>query len=506
MGKWTKIEEIVKNTLQIHDADTRQELIEQITVYNEELVFQNEELRRINLNLEDLKNDYQQLFDFAPVNYFIINKEGLILKANNGANNLFGDLVGKRLDEYISSVSRKEFYEFLKELFEFGEKRKDVVFKVGNNSKHMEIIGKRVVSNEEMFLIACIDFEKQYQILEEIKRFSYRDYLTGLYNRRYLEKKIFEIIQQSRLPISVVVADVNGLKILNDAFGHSKGDELLEKAAEMILDISSDDSVVARVGGDEFAIVLPHTTSEQAERFVNKCSIACEKLIVDNIKFSVSFGVATMELITENIDDIITLAEENMYKSKLLGEAINTSEIVSSILEVLYIRQPIEKLQSKRVSEYMRALGEYLGLPDKTIELMYLSGLVHNIGKVAFNREFSDQFINLSDYDYKEMKKIPEIGYRILKNSSKYSKAAHVVLCAYERVNGKGYPKGLVDKEIPFEAKALSVCASFVSMTLDRKYSLLFTKDDALAELEASVGTKFDGEVVDSFVKMIKSM
>ncbi len=504
MDKWKKIENILKNNLEIADGVARDKLVEKISIYHEELLFQNKELSSINKRLEKMKNDYQELFDFAPVAYFIVDKAGRIIDANANAKVLFGHTAGSTIIRYVEPGSRKLFWIFLEELFKENTGRINSTFVSWNTSLHMEVIGKRIVSREDNFLIACIDCEQQYRVMEKMNNLSYRDSLTGLYNRRYFEKEIRQINPQKDLPFSVIMADVNGLKILNDSFGHQKGDELLKKSAQLMSELGSKKHVIARTGGDEFAILLPNTTRSDCKKLMEQFYTACSRLTVDGIKFSTSFGMGTMTSVMEDLDDVIAGAEEEMYRSKLLNEVASNSEIVESIFAVLCKKSPKEELHSKRVSSYMKDFGEYLGYNEERIELMHLAGLVHDIGKVTLMDIMLDKTGTLSVDDYGEIKKSTEISYRILKSSSKFSKVAPIILYCNEWVNGKGYPKGLTGEYIPFESKALSVCNAFEVMTSDQPYRAAMTRADALAELEASAGIQFDEDVVRDFVEMIK--
>ncbi len=505
INKWEKIKEILKSQPDISSDTARSEMVEQLSIYHEELLFQNEELSRFNRELEELKNNYQELFDFAPMAYFIINKKRLIVEANTKAKLLFGNVLQKSITTYVPPDSRKDFYIFLETLFRERNNRKDIIFISWDTSIHMEVIAKKIVSKKDHFLIACIDCSKHYETIEKMSNITYKDHLTGLYNRRYFEQEIHNINPQKDLPYSFIIADVNGLKVLNDSFGHHKGDELLEKASQIMAGLNRKRYIISRIGGDEFAILLPNTSSPECKKIMSQFQVACSKLTINDITFSISFGTATMTSIQEDVDNVIIHAEEDMYHHKSINEPEITTEIVNSIFDLLCKRCPKEKLHSKRVADYMIKFGEYMKYDQEYIDLLELAGLVHNIGKVAIDYSILNKVEPLSSNDYFEIKKVPEIAYRVLKSSSKFSKIAHIILYSHEWINGRGYPKGLTGECIPFESKLLSVCDAFDAMTSDRPYRMAMTKSDAIAELEACVGTQFDKEVVKDFIKMIRS-
>ncbi len=503
MKKWEEIEKIIKNKAYEEDEDIKS-LIQKVSTYHEELIFQNEELKRINEYLQKIKNDYQELFYSAPVAYFIIDNFATILESNHNANELFGNVIAKKITKLLISTSKNDFYLFLHALFNDDKARTNVSFMRYNGSIHMEVIGKKISSEKNRYLITCIDFEQHYKTLQEINTLSYKDYLTGLYNRRFFEKHLRQI-KGDLLPVSVISADVNGLKVLNDAFGHNKGDELLKETARIMLENTKRENIIARIGGDEFAVLCTNTSSEKCQAIIEQYKASFAKLKIDNITFSLSFGSATINSMVEDIDELINNAEKEMYQDKIKNEYLNSAEIVDSILNKLWDKHSSEEHHSKRVADYMKRMGEHLGFDDDRINIMRLAGLMHNIGKITNENTILSSSLRLSASNHGEIKKHPEVAYRILKSSSKYSKIAHIVLYHHEWENGKGYPKGLTGSDIPFFTKVLSVCEAFSAMTSDRPYRSAMTQADAIAELEASVNTQFDKDVVEKFVEMIKA-
>ncbi len=502
MNKWEEIEKIIKNKA-YHENEDIKTLVEKLSIYHEELVFQNDELKRVNEYLENVKNDYQHLFYSAPVAYFIIDNFATILETNHNTNKLFGNVIAKKITKLLISTSKNDFYIFLHALFNEGEARTNANFMRHNTSIHMEVIGKKINSENNRYLITCIDFEKHYRNLKEVSTLSYKDYLTGLYNRRFFEKHLRKI-STDLLPVSVIIADVNGLKVLNDAFGHNKGDELLKETASILLANSKPEDISARIGGDEFAVLCTKTSNEDSKRKIKEYQKAFSKLKIDNIDFSVSFGSATITSIVEDIDELIVNAEKQMYESKIKNEHVNSTRIVDSILEKLWEKHPAEEVHSKKVAEYMKKMAEHLKFHDDRIEIMELTGLMHNIGKITNEKTILSNSFRLTASDYGEIRKHPEVAYRILKSSSKYSNFAHIVLYHHEWENGNGYPKGLTGSDIPFFTKVLSVCEAFSAMISDRPYRSAMSKEDAIAELEANAGTQFNQEVVEKFVEMIQ--
>jgi len=337
---------------------------------------------------------------------------------------------------------------------------------------------------------------------EKIEFLSYHDQLTGLYNRYYFNEKVKKIDNKQNLPISLAVIDVNGLKLTNDAFGHIKGDMLLTKVADNLVKGSNKDNIVARIGGDEFIILMPRTTKNEANQIVKKIYKLMEETSFDNIVVSVSIGVDTKEEIDENIKDIYTRAENYMYRNKLVESQSMRKRTIDVILKTLNSVNFKEKLHSESVKNISIKIAKKLNLGDEMIKEIEIAALVHDIGKIAIDKEVLYKKGKLNEAEYSEVKKHTEIGYHILKSVDKYSKLADYALSHHERWDGNGYPRGLKETEIPYIARIISVADAFDSMTSQRTYKEIISKKEAVYEILRCSGTQFDPEIVNAFVKI----
>jgi|LGVF01.2.fsa_nt_gb diguanylate cyclase (GGDEF)-like protein/putative nucleotidyltransferase with HDIG domain/PAS domain S-box-containing protein len=338
---------------------------------------------------------------------------------------------------------------------------------------------------------------------KEILYLSYHDYLTGLYNRRFYEEELVRLDQPENLPLSLMMADVNGLKLVNDSFGHLIGDCLLKTAAEVIKNGVPDASLVARFGGDEFIVILTNTDNSKMEQMVNTIKELCKDQKIEGIDFSISFGYATKYHKDEKIQEILNHAEDEMYQNKLYESTSIKNKTIDLIMNTLYAKSNREMMHSKRVSEICEAIADQMKFNQDGINRIKTAGLMHDIGKMGIDEKILNKPGKLNSEECKEMQKHPEIGYRILSASSEFSEIAKYVFQHQERWDGLGYPMGIKGEEISLSARIIGVADAYDAMTSDRSYRKGFSKIEAIDEIIKKSGTQFDPEVVTIFIERV---
>ncbi len=458
---------------------------------------------------------FRTLFEEAPLGMAIFDA---VTGETYEVNARYAEITGRTKRELISSNIRD--YSHPSEIDEFRRKVNLILNRqIPGLSQYKQIIkpdGSVVWVNITM---APLNFEEEFssprllcmledvtdrrKAEEEILYLSYYDQLTGLYNRRFYAEELRRIDTERNLPITLVMADVNGLKLTNDAFGHHTGDKLLKHIANVIKKQCRTDDILARIGGDEFILLLPQTDSDQAEKLVEriKAAIANEDDYYP-VACSVSFGWDTKNEPTEDVNKIYTVAEDRMYRRKLTESAAMRNDTIKLILRILAQKYPREEQHSKRVSKLCAEIAEAMGMNTDSINDLRLAGYLHNIGYIGLREELVNRIGSYTETERSEMERHPEIGYQLLRSAGKYSSISEFILCHHERYDGKGYPSRAAARDIPIESRIIAVADAFDSMTNDRLYGVKMTKRDALKEIRRNAGTQFDGEVAEVLIKI----
>ncbi|WP_414732648.1 HD domain-containing protein [Acetobacterium carbinolicum] len=339
---------------------------------------------------------------------------------------------------------------------------------------------------------------------EEIRYLSYHDYLTGLFNRRFYEEVLVKLDIDENYPLTLVMADVNGLKMINDSFGHAVGDELLQKASNVIKSGCRDKDVIARLGGDEFVIILTKTDAETAALVIKRLETLASREKIGGLKLSIAFGSKTKTRTEENIQQVLKNAEDDMYRHKLYESASMRSKTIELIMNTLYEKSNREMMHSNRVGLICEKIGMRMKLDQDEINQIRTAGLIHDIGKMGIDEKILNKPGALNAEEWKEIKRHPEIGYRILSSVNEFSEMANCILEHHERWDGNGYPKGLKGEEISLQGRIVAVADSFDAMTSDRTYRKGLIHEAAIAEIKHCAGTHFDPLVAKILVEVVR--
>ncbi len=344
-----------------------------------------------------------------------------------------------------------------------------------------------------------ISERKKYE--QSILYLSYRDPLTNLHNRRYYTAELHRLDKPQYYPLSIVIADINGLKIMNDAFGHDAGDLLLCTIADELIHVFKNESHIARIGGDEFVILLPNTDRDRAEKLINSAKRSIESKVLHGMSLSVSFGLSVSEG-ELSIETSVKKAEDDMYAHKLFEISSHRNETIKTILKTLHEKNPREEKHSERVSKICVNIGQALKMRDEDIKMLKVISNLHDIGKIAIDDAILNKPGKLDEKEWEQIKRHPEIGYRILATSPEYADIAQDILSHHERYDGRGYPRGLVGDSIPLRARIISVADAYDAMVSERPYRRPLTHQEAMEEIVKNSGSQFDPMIAQTFINL----
>ncbi|MBN2557434.1 MAG: PAS domain-containing protein [Clostridia bacterium] len=340
------------------------------------------------------------------------------------------------------------------------------------------------------------DIKRHY---EEIEYMNYHDTLTDLYNRRFFDEEFPRLDTFRNYPLAVIIADVNGLKMINDTMGHDEGDRMLMKTSRVLKGECGEQDVLVRLGGDDFILMLPRTTKSQAEIVLNRLHEAFSEA-AETLPLSVSMGLAVKTNAVETKEQLIKEAEDSMYTSKLYEKTSKRGDLLRLIMDTLYERSSREQMHSERVSQYCGDMARVLRMPGYKVNELTALGLLHDIGKIAVRDSVLNKAGRLDDDEWEEIKKHPETGYRILSHSPGMQEASRYVLAHHEKWDGSGYPQGLKTYEIPLQARIMAIADAFDAMMSKRPYRDPLTIETAISEIKNGAGSQFDPDLAKVFV------
>jgi diguanylate cyclase (GGDEF)-like protein/PAS domain S-box-containing protein len=379
-----------------------------------------------------------------------------------------------------------------------------------DQKKHYIEYNAAPIRNQDNKLIGVIlvirDVTESKQKQREIEYLSIHDYLTGLFNRRFFTEKLSEMDKNKLYPLGILMIDVNGLKIVNDAFGHDIGDKVLVNVSNVLKNHSAKKGIPSRIGGDEFAILLQKTSEEEILELRDNINKAISEITINNISLSVSIGYALKKSEEVDINEIMRDSENLMYKFKLTDGASARNHAIQAIYKTLTDKFVLERIHSERVAELSAKMGEALEMRSEDIKELRLSGLFHDIGKISIPDSILYKPGKLTDLEYEQIKEHPRNGYMILKAADEYSDLAKNALFHHERWDGFGYPEGLKGERIPLQSRIICVVDAFEAMTADRPYRKAMSYEKSVEELIKNKGTQFDPELVDVFVEKVLQM
>lgn len=344
------------------------------------------------------------------------------------------------------------------------------------------------------------DITKRQEESNQIMYHSQHDHHTGLYNRYFFDAELNRLNTERQLPLSIIMGDINGLKIINDTFGHMEGDNYIQVISEILNSATRIEDIVARWGGDEFVILLPQTTSQEAKMIVKRIQDLCEKSRYEYTTPSISLGVSTKTNIEFDINRLLLLAEEQMYSNKQSDGRLFRSQILKRIYTEIQNIHPDLIMHAKNLMEDSKAFGEYIKLNKEELKTLITLAHRHDIAWITVRNKTFDKTQKLIDQDLSFSNTFPEISYRIAKAFPELSHIAHLLECQKEHYDGSGFPYGYSEENIPFLTRILQIVDK-----VDVLHTKSYTNELVINELNRLKGNILDPHLVEKYIEYYKN-
>ncbi len=495
--------------------------------------------------------------------------EGKVMEWNHASEVLYGytkhEVIGRDITDLIlNPEDARAFEAIFREMVETGRPVAPREWAVRQKS------GKEVIVYSSLFPIThngrvvevfCMDVDvsdrvetakRLNEIKDKLESLALKDALTEIYNFRYFRERLsaeFERAKRTLSPISILMMDIDYFKSINDACGHQFGDKVLKQVARFLKTELRANDVVARWGGEEFAVILPDTNRLDSLSVANKLlELFRTRSFGDGnnaIKLKCSMGVVSYpEDPLFSVEEIIDAGEESIYRVKerggdgvaLYGHEIADKSLEKlsiddrkryidavkqklsfyavrserSILEAVYSLAKSIELRDRRTKEHCDRMVEYaekiarrVGLSEQEVDNVRRAAMLHDIGKLGISDAILLKPGKLTPTEYEEVKKHPVIGADIVSVAGFLRDIVPLILSHHEHWDGSGYPRGLRGEEIPLGGRILAVVDVFEALTSDRPYHKAMSKEEAIRILKDGMGSQFDEKIVKIFLEII---
>ena len=466
-------------------------------------------------NIEDqleksLKNTKSMINNHEAVMLLIEPESGQIIEANKAAINFYGYAMDELLNmttQDINTLDKDELAALRLKALHQDQKYFTFPHRLKNGEiRIVDVYSSPIEYNEKKVLFSIIfDVTKREEITKQNEFLAYHDHLTSLHNRRYFEDEFNRRVKKEEFPIAILLGDIDGFKMFNDTFGHAEGDRILREVAIKISTLIDEKDILARIGGDEFAIIVSGKTENEIRQYLyilerDSCTA---RMNSPEEMINVSWGYGIQRKKEDTIDMLIEDAEAFMYNRKFYSNRSARSKTIHVIMETLFTKSDREEKHSQRVGKLCESIAEKMYLSQAEIDKIRVAGILHDIGKIGIEESVLNKACKLDIKENEIMKLHPVKGATILQNTSEYRDVSDIVLSHHERYDGSGYPNGLKAEAIPLGARIIAVADTYDAITNERPYRKAMSKEDAIIEIRNCSGSQLDPEIASLFINEV---
>ncbi|MBP2652537.1 MAG: diguanylate cyclase with and sensor [Firmicutes bacterium] len=465
------------------------------------------ERRKMEVQLAHAQNQKLAVLKASPDLLILINREGVFLECYVPADSKqFAEpdkIIGKNIRDVFSGPILSSTLEHLQQGVESSAVQ-ILEYQLTLNSQVHDFEARFVKSGGDEMLVVIRDITTRKRAVRRLEYLSLHDAMTKVYNRAYFESQIQRLQSRNEKSVGIIVCDVDGLKLINDTLGHRSGDELLKIVADLLIRAcTSVDDVIARIGGDEFAIIVFEPNQQRVDMVTTAIKAAVKEYNDNNALFPLSLSIGFAVGSSQNLERIFKEADNNMYREKMHQSLSMRNALVEAMMRALEARDYITEGHADRLQYLVVELAKKTGVPSQRLADLRLLAKFHDIGKVGIPDSILFKSSALTAEEAAIMRSHCEIGFRIAKSAPDLAPIADWVLKHQEWWNGMGYPLGLAGEAIPLECRILAIADAYDAMTSDRPYRKAMDETMAIEELKRCIGTQFDPELTEPFIQMI---
>jgi len=474
-------------------------------------IIQREQIKQLQLTRFAEKR-FRSLFEQAQIGICYLDTNGFFINTNDYFNQMFQytseELKPLNINDLNDKTESNQNYALTQLLDDQNAidhtVEKPLIRKDGTSFWANVSVSRIRFNQEDIYMSTVIDISERKKAEEMMHYLNYHDQTTGLYNRHYYELSINKYDVEENYPLTLIKIDINGMKLINDAFGYEMGDTLVKRVVSLIKPIVYNSDMFCRFGGSDFIILYTKVQKPYIDIIMAQINHIMTNETIQNIKVSVSSAYAMKNKSDEDLNSVLKKAEMRLSREKLIDTSSMLSRTIEIIMNSLYEKNSREMEHSKRVSYWCEKIAQRMNLDSHIVSKLRIAGLMHDIGKIGIPDSILDKPDRLTEEEFNLIRKHSEVGYRILSAANEFSEIADYILAHHERWDGMGYPKGLKGSDIPIYARIISVADSFDAMTSDRAYRKAMNINQAKQEIIKNSNVQFDPNVVKIFLEIIE--